>query len=119
MGLFGLSIGKKGFNWLMINIFLILFFASMYFFADMATKNSKYIEEKFGEISEKELIDYIYFSLSTQTTVGMLDVDRFGYSSHVTPKFKSNKLTRYISVVQLLSVLIIISVFEYKNYSKN
>jgi len=108
MGLFGVSIGKKGFNWLMVNIFLILFFALMYFFADIASKNSKYIQKKFGETSEKELIDYLYFSLSTQTTVGMLDVDGFGYN-FIGQEFKSNKLTRYISVVQLLSVLILVA----------
>ena len=79
----------------------------MYFFADIASKNSKYIQEKFGETSEKELIDYLYFSLSTQTTVGMLDVDGFGYK-FIGQEFKSNKLTRYISVDTRCGISIII-----------
>jgi len=103
MLLFGLSIGKKGIKWILVNIFLVLFFASMYLLADIASLNSKYIQEKFGKTNKKHLIDYIYFSLSTQSTVG-LDVISF-----VDPNNKSNKLTTSINIIQLLSVLMVVA----------
>ena len=103
MLLFGLSIGKKGIKWILVNIFLVLFFASMYLLADIASLNSKYIQENFGKTNRKHLIDYIYFSLSTQSTVG-LDVISF-----VDPNNKSNKLTTSINIIQLLSVLMVVA----------
>ncbi len=104
MLLFGLSIGKKGIKWILVNIFLVLFFASMYFLADIASENSKYIQENFGKTNKKHLIDYIYFSLSTQTTVGLDSSSTF-----VDPNNKSNKLTTSINIIQLLSVLMVVA----------
>ena len=108
MILFGLSLGKRGLNWLLANVCFILFFAIVYFLADMMTHNFEFITNTFGEASEKDFIDYIYFSLTIQTTVG-LDVDGFGYSNIVNPKFKTNRLTRIINIFQLLSVLVVVA----------
>ena len=109
MILFGLSLGRKGLNWILANICFILFFAIIYFFSDKITHRFEYIEKTFGKASEKDFIDYLYFSLTTQTTVG-LDVDGFGYSNDVNPEFKTNKLTRIINMFQLLSVLLVAAV---------
>ena len=108
MILFGLTIGKKGLIWLLANICCIVFFASAYLVADLLTHKFDYIKQNFGEASEKDFMDYIYFSLTTQTTVG-IDIDGFGYKNFVNPEFKSNKLTRIINVLQLFSVLVVVA----------
>jgi len=108
MILFGLSLGKRGINWLLENICCIIFFALTYLTADLLTHNFDYVKQNFGEASEKDFIDYIYFSLTTQTTVG-LDVDGFGYSNLVNPEFKTNRLTRIINIFQLFSVLLVVA----------
>ena len=108
MILFGLSIGKKGLIWLLANICCIIFFALAYLTADLLTHNFDYVKQSFGEASEKDFMDYLYFSLTTQTTVG-LDIDGFGYNNFVNPEFKSNKLTRIVNILQLISVLVVVA----------
>ena len=109
MILLGLSLGKRGKKWLLANICFIIFFATLYFLSDKMTHNFEYIEKKFRNTSEKEFMDYLYFSLTAQTTVG-LDIDGFGYSNLINPEFKTNKLTRIINIIQLLSVLLVAAV---------
>ena len=71
-------------------------------------ENLAKIENNFGEVSKKDFIDYLYFSLTTQTTVG-LDIDGFGYNNFVNPEFKTNKLTRIVNILQLVSVLLVVA----------
>jgi hypothetical protein len=108
MILFGLSIRKKGLMWLLANICCIIIFTLAYLAADLLTHNFDYIKQNFGESSEKDFMDYLYFSLITQTTVG-LDIDGFGYSNFINPQFKSNKLTRLVNILQLVSVLVMVA----------
>ena len=106
--LFGLTLGNRGLRWLLANICLIIFFAFAYLISDLVTHKFKYIENNFGKASNKDFIDYLYFSLTTQTTVG-LDIDGFGYNNFVNPEFKSNKLTRMVNILQLISVLFVVA----------
>ena len=108
MILFGLTIGNKGLRWLLANIVFIFFFAIAYSICDLVTFKFKYIEDNFGKVSKKDFIDYLYFSLTTQSTVG-LDIDGFGYNNFVNPEFKTNKLTRIVNILQLISVLFLVA----------
>lgn len=69
-----------------INLFCILFFSLIY-----------YIEDKIS-FNEKTFMEYVYFSLVTQTTVGYGDI---------VPR--KNGFMRLISCFQLMTILLILS----------
>ena len=95
---------KRALNWFKFSLISAVVFAIFYYIGDKITLSSKKIEKKFGITSEKEMLDYLYFSLVTQSTIGM-DIDGFGYREFIDPNFKTNKLTRMINMLQLISVI--------------
>lgn len=78
---------NKGLRFFIINLLCILFFSLIYYIEDVIYFN------------EKTYIDYFYFSMVTQTTVGYGDI---------TPRDEG--FMKFISVCQLMSILIILSI---------
>ena len=78
---------NKGLRFFIINLLCILFFSLIYYIEDVIYFN------------EKTYIDYFYFSMVTQTTVGYGDI---------TPREKG--FMKFISVCQLMSILVILSI---------
>lgn len=78
---------NKGLRFFIINLLCILFFSLIYYLEDVIYFN------------EKTLLDYFYFSLVTQTTVGYGDI---------TPREKG--FMKFISFCQLISILLISSI---------
>ena len=78
---------NKGLRFFIINLLCILFFSLIYYLEDVIYFN------------EKTLLDYFYFSLVTQTTVGYGDI---------TPREEG--LMKFISFFQLMSILLILSI---------
>ena len=78
---------NKGLRFFIINLLCILFFSLIYYIEDVIYFN------------EKTYIDYFYFSLVTQTTVGYGDM---------RPRDKG--FMKFISCCQLMSILLILSI---------
>lgn len=98
-------LGKKGYQWVIRNLFITLIFALLYYISDEITMKNKDISKRFGTTSLKRPVEYLYFSLVTQSTLGATILN----SSVTGPDntFKANLLTRYINMVQLMGIIII------------
>ena len=78
---------NKGLNFFIINLLCVFIFSIIYYIEDKLLSN------------QNSFIDYLYFSLITQTTVG--------YHNELV---KENKIIKFTSIFQLFTILFIFSI---------
>ena len=90
-------IKSKHIRFILRNLIIILIFSIIYFFAFKYLDNSYYFSDKMKE-KEISFIDFLFFSICTQTTIG------FG---NIVPRHNLIKII--ISIQLILSIAIIIT----------
>ena len=78
---------NKGLNFFIINLLCVLIFSIIYYIEDKLLSN------------KNSFIDYLYFTLITQTTIG--------YNNELV---KENKIIKFTSIFQLFTILFIFSI---------
>ena len=102
------TIGRKGYKWILRNVFITVIFALLYFIADEVTVHSENIQKRFGKTKKKPLIEYLYFSLVTQTTLGATIFNKS--ITGISNTFDANEITRYINMLQLVGILLVAAI---------
>ena len=63
--------------------------------------------KRFGK-TKKPLIEYLYFSLVTQTTLGATIFNKS--ITGISNTFDANEITRYINMLQLVGILLVAAI---------
>lgn len=118
-----LGILTKKFNkhYFKLNILSVLIFATLYYLQDSIITNYHETAVKYGLLREKYshkyysregsgILYYLWYSLITQTTVGYAGTVNSKTGMPVPFTESPNRVFKFINMLQLLSVLVLISI---------